>query len=83
MQPLSSKETYAATLAFRVFRALMALTAAFNLSTRQLDAILAFINARLDEVIYCYMPEGFERTGHILLPIRALYGLRRSPLLWL
>ena len=29
------------------------------------------------------MPEGFERPGHILLLIRALYGLRCSPLLWL
>ena len=83
IQPLSLKEIYVATLAFRVFRALMALTAAFNLSTRQLDAILAFINARLDEIVYCYIPEGFERPGHILLLIRALYGLRRSLLLWL
>ena len=31
-QPISIQETYAAMLAFRVFRALMALTAAFNLT---------------------------------------------------
>jgi hypothetical protein len=83
-QPVSIQETYAATLAFRVFRALMALTAAFGLMAEQLDTVNAFLNAKLDELVYCYFPEGFEGDFDCCLRLlRALYGLRRSPLLWL
>jgi Reverse transcriptase (RNA-dependent DNA polymerase) len=74
--------TRATTLAARVFRALMALVAAFDLETAQLDSINAFLNSVLDEVVYCEFPEGFEESGNCLLLKRALYGLRRSPLLW-
>src|SRR6266513_3290520 len=84
LQPLSLQETYAATLAFKVFRALMGLTAAFGLKAEQLDAINAFLNAKLDEIVYCHFPEGFEEDPNSCLQLlRALYGLRRSPLLWL
>ncbi len=84
LQPIGLQETYAATLAFRVFRALMALSAAFGLIAEQLDAVTAFLNAKLDEVVYVRFPEGFEEDSTSCLRLlRALYGLRRSPLLWL
>lgn len=84
LQPISLQETYAATLAFRVFRALMALAAAFGLKAEQLDAVNAFLNAELDEKVHCRFPEGFEGDPNDCLQLlRALYGLRRSPLLWL
>jgi len=84
LQPLSLQETYAATLAFRVFQALMALTAAFGLEAEQLDAVNAFLNAALDEEVYCYFLEGYEEDPNYCLKLLwALYGLRRSPLLWL
>ena len=47
------EETYAATLAAQTFRAVMALTAGFDLETRQYDAVNAFANARLLIPIYC------------------------------
>ena len=83
LQPKSNKETYAATLAARTFRALMAITAAYDLEAYQLDAVNAFVNSQLDETVYCKFPEGFDQPGSCLLLLRALYGLRRSPLLWL
>ena len=62
----------------------MALTAAFGLTAEQLDAVNAFLNADLDEEVFCWFPEGFEGdTNSCLQLLRALYGLRRSPLLWL
>jgi hypothetical protein len=82
LQPYSHKETYAATLAGRSFRVLMAITAKFDLENRQLDAINAFTNSYLDEDIHIKFPDGYERHGWILKLIKALYGLRRSPLLW-
>ena len=80
-------DTYAATLAARIFRALMALVAAFDLETRQLDAINAFANSPIDEPTYCKMLEGFEAKSinaehKLLLLRRALYGLKQSPALW-
>ncbi|KAJ3454408.1 hypothetical protein MRS44_018302 [Fusarium solani] len=82
LQPFNHKETYAATLAGKSFRILMALTARFDLEARQLDAINAFTNSILDEEIFIKFPDGYERRGWILKLHKALYGLRRSPLLW-
>jgi hypothetical protein len=84
LQPQSNlHDTYAATLAAKVFRLLMAIIAYFDLETVQLDAVNAFANSHLDELVYTEYPEGFEEYGRILRLLRALYGLRRSPLLWL
>jgi hypothetical protein len=41
----TAEKTYAATLAIRGFRALIAIKAYFNLKTRQYDAVNAFTNA--------------------------------------
>ena len=61
----------------------MAITATFDLETWQTDAVNAFTNGDLDETIYCDCPEGFKLPSFCLRLFRALYGLRRSPLLWL
>src|SRR5204863_8455012 len=83
LQRPDDQTTYAATLAARTFRALMAVTAAFDLETRHLDAVNAFLNSSLDETIYCHFPDGFKQLERCLLLLKALYGLCRSPLLWL
>ena len=48
------------TLAFRVFHVLIALIAAFDLTTKQLNIVNTFLNAKLDEKVFCYFPEEFE-----------------------
>jgi hypothetical protein len=78
----TAEETYAATLAIRVFRALMAIAAYFNMEIRQYDAVNAFTNAQLATPVYCYPPEGFSDSDHLWELQRALYGLKTSPLLW-
>jgi hypothetical protein len=82
LQRNHSQDTYAATLAARVFRALMAIAAYFDLDIQQFDAVNAFCNAFLDEDVYVRYPDGFHVPGHCLQLIRALYGLPKSPLLW-
>ena len=79
----SYEDNYAATLAAKMFRALMAIMAVFDLEAHQFDAVSAFTNSKLDEMVYCEYPEGFHQPGKCLFLLRALYGLRRSPLLWL
>ena len=76
-------DTYAATLAARLFRFLMALVAFFGLETRQYDAVNAFANANINEPTYCKLPPGWPGRLNILLRLlRALYGLKQSPALW-
>ena len=75
-------ETYAATLAGRSFRTLMAISARFDLDLIQYDAVNAFVNVVLDEEVYMRMPPGYRRPGTVLHLYKALYGLRRSPYLW-
>jgi Reverse transcriptase (RNA-dependent DNA polymerase) len=60
----------------------MAITAAFDLEIQQYDAVNASVNGKLNEDIYGYPPEGFERQGSCWHLLRALYGLKQSPLLW-
>jgi DNA-binding CsgD family transcriptional regulator len=74
--------TRATTLAATSFRTLMAVVAKFDLETIQLNAINAFVNADLNELMYMRTPPGFPVKNHVLRLNRALYGLRRSPLLW-
>ncbi|KAI9038950.1 uncharacterized protein KD926_010050 [Aspergillus affinis] len=73
---------FAATASARVFRAVMALVAAFDLDTDQKDAVNAFLNALLDEAVYTRTPEGFHTKGKIWKLRKALYGLRKSLRLW-
>ena len=79
---LTHAEARAAILATRCFQTLMALAAAFGLDMKQFDAINAFINSQLDEVVYVEMPPGQSKLGYALQLLQALYGLRRSPRLW-
>ena len=60
----------------------MAIAAEYDLELEQMDAVNAFVHCDLDEVVYMQMPPGFEKPGKILRLRKALYGLRRSPLIW-
>ena len=75
LQPASAKDTYAATLAGRSFRLLMAVAAKFDLDAWQCDAVNAFVNSYLDEEVYVEMAPGFAKKNHcwrlllILMPL--------------
>ena len=82
LQHNTGEDIYAATGAYRSFRILMALVAAFDLVCHQIDFKNAFINALMDEEVYTTCPPGFSNSGKVWRLLRALYGLRRSPRLW-
>lgn len=78
----TEQDTYAATLAIRIFRALMALAAAFDLEIRQYDVLNAFLNSDIDEPTYCLPLDGWQNVQSIVLFfLRALYDFRQSPVL--
>ncbi len=83
LQMIDLQNVYAITLISKVFRILMTLVAAFDLKTRQLNAINAFLNAHNDELIYCQMSDDYRLDEKVIKIIRALYEQRKSPLLWL
>jgi len=60
----------------------MAIVAKFDLETVQMDAVNAFVHCYIDEVVYMRPPPGFEPPSKVLHLRKALYRLRRSPLLW-
>jgi hypothetical protein len=77
------EDTYAATLAARIFRFLVALMAAYCLKAFQYDVLNAFLNAEVNRKIYVQTPEGYvDQFGPLLRLWRALYGLKEAPLLW-
>jgi hypothetical protein len=81
LQMVDPQDVYAVTLISKVFRVLMTLVAAFDLKTRQLNAINAFLNAHNDEPIYCQMPDDYRLDEKVIKIIRALYKQRKSLLL--
>ena len=79
---ITSQDTYAATLASRLFRMLMAVAAKCDLEPKQYDVTNAFVHASIDREVYMRTPNGFEKKGTILQARKALYGLLISPMLW-
>ena len=83
LQEPSNLDTYTTTLTSPVFETLIAIMAVFGLEARQYDIVNEFINSTLNETVYCSCPEGYKVDGSCLLLHKALYGLRRAPILWL
>lgn len=79
---ITSQDTYAATLASRSFRMMMAIAAHYDMELKQYDVTNAFVHATMDREVYMRMPRGYQKPGTILQVNKALYGLRISPLLW-
>jgi hypothetical protein len=61
----------------------MALVPTWQLLMQQMDVKGAYLNGRLKERVYMRQPKGFDdRTGHVCLLIKTLYGLKQSGREW-
>ena len=56
----NAQDVYAVILAAKVFRMLMTMIVFYDLKTRQLDAINAFLNVKNDEEMFCYMSNDYK-----------------------
>jgi hypothetical protein len=66
-------------------RTITAFAAHFGWSISHMDVTTAFLNGRLQEMVYMEQPFGFIRPGQQDLVCnlnRSLYGLRQSPRAW-
>jgi hypothetical protein len=79
---LDYNEVYASTAKSGSIRFLLAITAIEGLETAQLDAVDAFLNSHLAELVYMMHPTGFSRPGTCCRLLKALFGLCQSPREW-
>lgn len=78
-------EVFAPTTRLETLRLVLTLMASRKWKGRQVDFKAAFLNGRLDEVIYMEQPQGYEdaqHPDHVCELMRSLYGLKQSPRMW-
>jgi len=85
VQGVDYNETFAPVARFTTIRAILSLSAVFDLELHQMDVKTAFLNGDLREEIYMTQPEGFVTKGkeHLVCKLRkSLYGLKQAPRSW-
>ena len=80
--PYNRDEIYTHKLSLPHLRSVLSLINHHDMETLSFDAVQAFVNAKRDKPIHCYMPEGFRQAGKVLRVWQALYGHRQSPKDW-
>lgn len=76
-------ETFAPVVRYSTIRLLMALAVKRGLKVDQMDAITAFLQGDLSEVIYVEQPESFtDGTNRVGKLNRAMYGLKQAGREW-
>ncbi|CAI7858855.1 unnamed protein product [Closterium sp. NIES-54] len=64
-------------------RIFLSIVAVLDLNLMQLDMKNAFLQSKLDRVLYMYQPDYFnDGTGRVCKLLKSLYDLKQSPLLW-
>jgi hypothetical protein len=83
LQSASKESSYAATLAAKFFRTLMAYATQYNLKCKQYDIIEAFLNAikQSSEKLYAKFPAEYKKPEKCIKVLKAIYGLKNSLLL--
>jgi len=78
-------ETFSPVVGIASLRAFLSIATRFNWKIRQVDVKTAFLNADLDEVIYCRQAPLFGEKGkeHLVYRLlKSLYGLKQSSRCW-
>ncbi|CAI7809732.1 unnamed protein product [Closterium sp. NIES-54] len=76
-------KTYSPVSSYITLRIFLSIVALFDLNLMQLDMKNAFLNNKLDRVLYMYQPDYFDDgTGRVCKLLKSLYRLKQSPLLW-
>ncbi|CAI7870053.1 unnamed protein product [Closterium sp. NIES-54] len=76
-------ETYSPVSSYVTLRIFLSIVAVSNLNLMQLDMKNAFLQSKLDRVLYMYQLDYFDDgTGRVCKLLKSLYGLKQSLLLW-
>lgn len=83
LKGIDYNETYAPVVRYTSIRFLLALAAKYDLLIHQMDAVTAFLNAKLQEEIFMTKPIGFDDGSGLVCKLkRSLYGLKQSSRMW-
>ncbi|CAI7887681.1 unnamed protein product [Closterium sp. NIES-53] len=75
-------KTFAPVGSYVNLRIFLSIVAVLNLNLMQLDMKNAFLQSKLDRVLYMSQPDYFnDGTGRVCKLLKSLYGLKQSPLL--
>ena len=78
-------ETFSPVVRMESLRTVVCLAVRNGLSLHQLDVTTAFLNGKLEAVVYMQQPEGFVVEGreHLVCRLKcSIYGLKQSPRCW-
>ncbi|CAI5498595.1 unnamed protein product [Closterium sp. Naga37s-1] len=76
-------ETHTPVSSYVRLRIFLSIVAVLDLNLMQLDMKNAFLQRKLDRVLYMSQPDYFnDGTGWVCKLLKSLYGLKQSPLLW-
>jgi hypothetical protein len=78
-------ETYAPVVKMTSIRVILSIANELDLELDQMDAVTAFLNGDLNELVYMEQPEGFvigDRAKVVCLLLKAMYGLKQAPRQW-
>ena len=85
IEGIDYSETYAPVAKMTSIRVILDVVAELDLELEQMDAITAFLNGDLKELVYMEQPEGFEQGDPrkiVCLLLKAIYGLKQAPRQW-
>ena len=80
--------TYAPVVNWSTVRLVMLLTEMAGWSSRQIDYVLAFLQAPIDTTVYCHLPTGFHVEGgdkneeYVIMLEKNLYGTKQAAANW-
>ncbi|CAI7881267.1 unnamed protein product [Closterium sp. NIES-54] len=76
-------ETYKLVSSYVTLRIFLSIVAILDLNLMQLVMKNAFLQSKLDRVLYMYQPDYYNSgTGKVYKLLKSLYGLKQSSLLW-
>jgi hypothetical protein len=85
VEGLHFDETFALITRLEAFRILLAYANSHNIKLYQMNVKSAFLNGKINELVYVEQPPGFEdskKPNHVYMLSKALYGLKQAPRAW-
>ncbi len=75
-------ETYASVVKSTTYKVAFAVAAYYDYHLEQMDVKTAFLNGKLDELVFVTQPTGYVKGPLVCRLNKALYGLKQSPRVW-
>jgi hypothetical protein len=82
---LDFDKTFAPVARLEAIRILLVYATAHNIKLYQMDVKNAFLNDKINELVYVEQPPGFKdlkKINHVYKLSKALYGLKQAPRAW-